>query len=143
MIKINITLEDRNHAIFPIVTAIKTNKEDVMFFQRIFALFDKIISEIFRLQAWGTGDEKANNRWTYFVDVGQTVGVVGANGKIHTMMGYWSVHHYYDGKSLLRRIPVRKDLKEGERLATQEEIARHQIELRQKFARTSGGMMNY
>ena len=109
-----------------------------MLFQKIFALWDKVISEIFWLQAWGTGDEHGENRWTYLIDVGHPIGVVGANGKIHTLMSYWSVHHYYDRKKLLKRIPVRKNLLDGERLATPEEISRHQAEIRQQFANSGG-----
>lgn len=111
-----------------------------MFFQRVLAWFDKIISEVFWLQAWGTGDEKSNHNWIYLVDVGRTIGVVGVDGKIRTMIGYWSVHHYYDGKKFLKRIPVRKDLKAGERLATRKEIVQHQKELSEQFVKTSSGL---
>ena len=117
-----------------------------MFFQRVLALYDKAISEIFWLQSWGDGGEsdgKGKNRWIYLVDVGhKKIGVVGVDGKIHTTMRYWAARHYYDGKKLLKRIPVRKDLKEGERLATQEEIAQHQVELRERFAGIPGGGMS-
>ena len=109
-----------------------------MLFQRILALWDKVISEIFRLQAWGTGDERGENQWTYLVDVGRPIGVVGVDGKVHTLMSYWSVHHYYDGKKLLKRIPVRKDLRDDERLATPDEISRHQAEVRKQFANSGG-----
>lgn len=106
-----------------------------MYLQRILASLDKLVSEIFWLQSWGTGDENNKNQWIYFVDVGRTIGVVGVDGKIHTLMGYWSVRHYYDGKKLLNRIPVRKDLKPGERLAIPEEILHHQGETRGQLAK--------
>jgi hypothetical protein len=109
-----------------------------MFFQRILASLDKLLSEIFWLESWGIGDENSKTKWIYFVDIGHTIGVMGTDGKIHTMMGYWSVLHYYDGKKLLKRIPIRKDLKPGERLATLEEIQSHQAELRKRFSEKSG-----
>ncbi|TSC61634.1 MAG: hypothetical protein G01um101448_627 [Parcubacteria group bacterium Gr01-1014_48] len=111
-----------------------------MFLQRILALWDKVISEIFRLSSWGTGNEKSLNQWIYLVDIGHTIGVVAATNKIHTIMSYWSVRHYYDGKKLLKRIPVRKDLKEGERLATAKEIVQYQKGFEEQSSRSSGGL---
>ena len=112
-----------------------------MFFQRVLALWDKAISKVFYFGAWGTGDQNGKHRWTYLIDVGHSIGVVGVDGKIHTIMSYWSVRHYYDRKKLLKRVPVRKDLKDGERLATPEEIAQHRVELSEQIARSSGGGM--
>ena len=112
-----------------------------MLFQRLLALLDKATSEVFRLQSWGDGFEDRDHRWVHFVDVGPTIGIVGQDGKVHTMMGYWSVRHYYDGKGkLLKRIPVRKDLKEGERLATKDEIYTHQRDVRRQFSEGHGIM---
>lgn len=112
-------------------------------FQLMFALIDKMVSEMFALQSWGTGNEAGENRWTYFVDFGRLIGIVGTDGKIHTLMSYWSVHHYYDGKKLLRRILVRRDLKQGERLATPEEVRHHQDELRERYGtHLCGGLEN-
>jgi len=111
-----------------------------MLFQRILALWDKAISGLFGLQEIGTGDQKGRNRWIYLIDIGHTIGVVGVDGSIRIMSSYWSVNHHRDGKKLLQRIPVRKDLKDGERLATEEELATYQIELRKEFARNSGGL---
>ena len=110
-----------------------------MFLQHILAWIDRAISEVFSLEAWGTGDEEGKHQWTYFISVGRTIGVMGVDGEIRTIMGSRSVHHYYDGKKLLRRIPVRRDLKEGERLATREEIAQHRAEFSERVARTSCG----
>lgn len=109
-----------------------------MFFQRIFARVDRILSSLFWLEAWGHGDKNREYRWEYFIDIGKTIGVVGLDGKIHTMMGYWSVRHYYENGKLVKRIPVRKDLGGGERLATNEEIALHQAELRRQHAQRHG-----
>lgn len=110
-----------------------------MYFQRHLASLDKLVSKIFWLQSWGSGDENNENQWIHFVDVGRTIGVVGVDGEIHTLMGYWSVRHYYNGKKLLKRIPVRRDLKPGERLATSEEILRHQT-IRRQLDQTSSGL---
>lgn len=111
-----------------------------MLIQRLLAWVDEIISEVFWLQSWGDGDESWNNRWTYFVDLGPRIGIVGTNGIIHTIMGKWSVHHHYCGGTLLKRIPVRKDLKEGERLATKEEITQH-LEDARRNSILYGGMV--
>lgn len=114
-----------------------------MLFQRFLALLDRAISELFRLQSWGDGFEDRDHRWIHFVDFGPTIGVVGKDGRIHTMMSYWSVRHYYDGQGkLLKRISVRKDLKKGERLATRGEIAAHQRDVRSQFSE-SRGMINF
>ncbi|MEK7612392.1 MAG: hypothetical protein AAB407_03565 [Patescibacteria group bacterium] len=56
------------------------------------------------------------------------------------MTGFWSVNHYYDGNKLLRRILARKDLKTGERLATEEEVLQYQEKLRKEFI---GGFEDY
>lgn len=115
----------------------------MMLFQRLLALFDKVISKVFRLQSWGDGFEDRDHQWIYFVDFGSIVGIVGQDDEVHTMMGYWSVRHYYDGRGkLLKRIPVRKDLKEGERRATQEEIALHREKVYRRFSR-AGEMINF
>jgi len=115
------------------------------FFQHILASWDKAISDLFHLQSWRTGNTNSDHQWTYFVDFGPTICIVGTDGKIHTMMSYWSVHHYYDRNRLLKRISVRKDLKDGERLATPDEIAQYREESRKRFAEDGGlhGMINW
>ena len=111
--------------------------------QFVLACSDKIFSKLFRLQAWGTGDDLHRHEWIHFVDVGPTIGIAGADGKIRTMMGYWSVRHYYDGAKLLKRIPVRKDLKEGERRATAEEVRLYQAQVMQELSSRPGMMFDF
>lgn len=111
--------------------------------QRLLAALDKKISKLFSLQSFGHGNEKGIHQWIYFMNVGPTIGVVGVDGKLHTVMSYYSVRHYVNGKKLQKRIPVRKDLKEGERLATREEIEQYLI-ARGKWADEAGpGYISY
>lgn len=99
-----------------------------MYIQRVLARVDKGISAFFGLQEWAHCNTNGDHRWTYFVDIGKAIGIVGADGNVHTVASYWSVRHYNEDGKLVRRIPVRKDLKEGERLATGKEIAQHRAE---------------
>jgi hypothetical protein len=94
--------------------------------QRMLAQLDEAICSRLDLESWGDGDMLGKHCHVYFVGVGPSIGIMGIDGRIHTVMGYFSVRHYYDGSELLRRIPVRKDLKIGERLVTEEEILQHQ-----------------
>lgn len=98
-------------------------------FQRFLAFLEKTISKALSLQSSRTiNEEKNESIHEYFFDFGSRIGIVGTNGKIHTVTGYWSIRHYYyydnkDGEILLlQRVPIRKDLKEGERLATRKEL---------------------
>ena len=111
-----------------------------MFIQRILALFDKVISTVFGFTEVGTGDQKGDNVWTYFFDFGRLISIVGVDGKIHTTSTYSAVRHYRKGKKLLKRIPVRKDLKKGERLATQQETHERQLKLREELSRAHSGV---
>ena len=104
-----------------------------MLLQRLLALnfsawFDRAVSEMFQLESWGDGHEDQPHTWIYFATIGSRIGIVGVDGRMHTIMGYFAVRHHYDGQgNLLQRVPVRKDLKQGERLVTEEtEIVRHQ-----------------
>ncbi|HEY4523798.1 MAG TPA: hypothetical protein VJK04_02925 [Candidatus Paceibacterota bacterium] len=108
--------------------------------QRILAWFDEVISSLFNMSSLGSGNDQGGHIWTYFFDIGPRIGIVGNDSKIHTVTGYFSVQHYYNGDKLLKRIPVRKDLASGERLATSEEIRQHQKEL--SLRSHSGGMEN-
>ena len=113
-----------------------------MLFQKILYRLDQLVSWTFNLMVSGGGDENGEFMWSYHQDVGPPIAIVGANGRIHTLTGYFTVHHYLDKGNLVKRIPARKDLKEGERLATQEEVFRHQGELQvAAFARRGKGMM--
>ena len=86
--------------------------------QNILAWFDRVVSSIFRLQAWGQGDIDGAYQWTYFVAVGPVIKIVDVNGEVLEATGYWSVRHYYDEQGrLMKRIPVRKDLGCRKRLA--------------------------
>ncbi len=110
------------------------------FFRSLLGKMDEAISDALRLSSWGDTADPQHERWIFYVDRGRTIGIVGTDGRIHTLMGYHSVRHYYEGDRLVRRIPVRKDLKPGERLATWPELIRHQRELREQFANASGIM---
>ena len=93
-----------------------------MVIQKFLSLCDRVISSAFSLEVWGTGDEKGTYRWTHFGKFGRSVGVVGTDGEIRTLMGFWAVSHHLEKGKLTKRVFVRKDLREGERLATEEEI---------------------
>lgn len=108
-----------------------------MRWQRFLGWLDVRISSLFKMTSSGTGPD-GNERWTYFPDYGKRIGIVGVDGRIHTMMGYWAIHHYYENNKLARRVAVRNDLQEGERLATQEEIDCHTAQLIAKFSRPAG-----
>ena len=113
-----------------------------MFLQKILCRWDQLVSWTFNLMVSGGGDENGEYKRSYHIELGPRIAIVGANGRIHTLTGYFTVHHYLDKGELIKRIPVRKDLKEGERLATQEEVFRHQGELQAaSFTRRGKGMM--
>ena len=101
--------------------------------QKLLSLFDRAISSVFRLEKWAIGDDDGTYRCTYFVDKGRTIGVIGVDGEMRVMMGYWAVHHHLEKGKLTKRVLVRKDLKEGERIATEAEIRQHISELLQKL----------
>jgi hypothetical protein len=111
-----------------------------MFFQRIRAWIDVMVTDLFGLSSMGTGNPNKENLWTYFADWGPTIGIVGANGRVHTLVGYWAVHHYHAGHTLTKRIPVRNDLKRGERLATRKEIEQRRKEITKGFRESVGGI---
>ncbi len=117
-----------------------------MLFQRIFALFDKIVTRVFSMSSsyFGSQDEEGYGKgcWSYFCHFGRRICIIGIDGKIHTLTGYWAVHHYVirdsKGERLLRRIPARKDLKNGERLATGKEVVVEQTRMREEFEQRFG-----
>lgn len=93
-----------------------------MILQKFLAFLDRFISELFQIQSSGTIFEEERSKWEYFFDFGPRIGIVGTDEKIHTVTGYWAIRHYYDGSRLLKRASTRKDLKDGERLATPDEL---------------------
>lgn len=91
-------------------------------FLQILTFLDRTISELFRLQSSGTILEEGKSVWEYFFDFGPRIGIVGIDGKIHTVTGRWAIQHYYEGNKLLKRVSALRDLKDGERLATFNEL---------------------
>jgi len=111
--------------------------------ERLLAKFDQAISELFRLESWHLGNTEGEHVSIYYPSIGKDrVGIVGANGEIHTVMGRRCVRHYYDVTNrLTKRILVRNDLKSGERLATQEEVDAYLEEQRAIFAKCGAGLL--
>jgi hypothetical protein len=112
------------------------------FFRTLLGKLDVAVSEFFWLQSWGDTSNPERERWTFYVDRGHTIGIVGTDGKVHTMVGYHAVNHYYEGGRLARRVPVRRDLKPGERRATAQEIDDHRRELSEHFSHAHGFIMS-
>jgi len=98
--------------------------------QKILAQCDRFISNFFEITSSGSkgGSEE---RWVYFFTFGPRIAIVGTNGKIHRLTGYFAIEHFYKNGTLIKRVPVRKNLAEGERLATNDEIAKWQEETNQ------------
>lgn len=105
-----------------------------MLLQRILASLDILVSKLFKLEHWTTGSMEGIHERTFYVRHGHLFGIVGVDGFVHTMMHSCVVKHRYNGKVLIRRIRVIKDLKMGERLATPEEL-----EARQKIRHMGRG----
>ena len=109
---------------------------------RIFAWIDRFLTNTFRLGGTlglGTSGSEITQR-IYYIGIGRgpTIGIVGVDGQIHTLIGYWSVRHYLEEGRVVRRVPVRKDLKKGERLATRGEIVAYQKKRQEEWARVPG-----
>jgi len=106
--------------------------------QKIIAWFDGLVSDIFGFSWSRMGNFESLSDAYYFSGFGPRLGIVGADGKIHTIMGYWTVKHSYDGEKLLKRILLRKSLQKGERFATQIEIQSHFEERRRQWNEGGG-----
>ncbi len=50
------------------------------------------------------------------------MGIIGKDGNIHTVTDAEAVKHFYKDGKPIKRVLARKDLRAGERLATEEEI---------------------
>lgn len=109
-----------------------------MLVQRLLATIDILMSKVYRFESWDDSSPNGESTWLYCVGQGKRVGIVGADGKVHTILGSRTVRHYYRRRYLTRRILVRKDLKEGERLATQREIDQYQDEARERWSEAGG-----
>lgn len=116
-----------------------------LFFLRILASCERTISRWFRISRNGEGTTDGGayiGKWTFFSDFGRRIAIVGTNGRVHTLTGYYAVHHYYQKGKLVKRRPVRKNLQPGERLASAQEIFDFQCDLARRFTTAHCRMMS-
>jgi hypothetical protein len=106
--------------------------------QRILGWFDREVSNFLWITSMGDGDRKGTSSWCFFSCFGPRVAIVGVDGRIHTLTGRYTINHKYRNGKLVRRIPARKDLEPGERLATGAEIVQYQRELSERFSHAHG-----
>ena len=109
-----------------------------MQWQSILAELDLWISAWFGLERWTLGDTSGMHSRLFYLRGKKMIGIVGVDGRIHTVMSYRTVMHEYDGSRLLRRVLVRKSLKKGERLATEAEIQAHRERSRMEMNNSVG-----
>jgi len=123
-----------------------TQGDKKMFLQRLLARWDKFISNLLQLSRDTTsGGEGTSSISSFYGLLGSRMAIIDTNGEIRILTGLYTIHHlYYDGQGkLLKRVSVRKDLKKGEHLATQEEIGLYREKLRKQFSENFSGMMNF
>ena len=109
-----------------------------MFIQKMLARIDSAISLMFKLEFWILGSTSGPHERLFYLNSGKRIGIVGTDGTIRTIMGYWTVMHECDGSKVLRRVLVRKDLLEGERLATEADFRNYDERRRVEMKNSSG-----
>jgi len=105
-----------------------------MLFQRILAWIDARLSAILGLESWTMGFRNSFHTKVFYLNSKKSVGIVGADGRIHTILGIRTVFHEYDGPKLKRRVHILQSLGKDERFATQEEINAHLESSRREFS---------
>ncbi len=87
-------------------------------FQRILAWIDGIL--LTSQKHLSDGEYEITIMSSFVPD--KWIGVIGEDGKMHTIIGAEAVKHFYKNGKFIKRIFVKNDLKTGERLATEEEV---------------------
>lgn len=89
-----------------------------MLFQRLLARWDKFISNLLRLSRDTTSSGQGTPSVScFYTMLGPRIAIVNEARGVRILTGLFTMRHYYDrdGK-LIRRLPVRKEVKKGERL---------------------------
>ncbi len=114
-----------------------------MLWQSVLASIDIWLSETFRLASCTSRGTYGHHTRMFYLRRGKKrVGIVGVDGRIHTITGYNAVIHEYSGSRLLRRVLVRKNFAKGERLATEAELKADQERTRKEME-SLGGMTDF
>lgn len=89
-----------------------------MLLQKFLARWDKFISNLLYL-SWDTisSGEGTPSTSSFYGLFGPRIAIINKDGDIRILTGLYAIHHYYDADGkLIRRISVRKEVGEGERL---------------------------
>jgi len=105
-----------------------------MILQRILAWLDERISAVLGLESWTMGSKNSLHTKAFYLNSKKRVGIMGVDGRIHTIMGIRTVFHECDGSKLKRRVHILQSLGKNERFATQEEINVHLESQRREFS---------